>query len=317
MKAVKCQQGVVRVDDIPEPAGSGVKVKVEAIGICGSDLSMMGSDFESDFVMGHEVSGTLADGRAVGIEPLIPCGQCDPCGRGDYNLCETGPAIVMGLGWNGAMSEVIEVPERCLVPLPTGLVTADACLMEPLAIAIHGLRIAGFRGDMNVGIIGAGTIGLCTVAAARDAGANVTLYARHDKQREIAAKLGAKIATPGGVNEQYDLVVEAAGSSSALDQSALLCKPGGTVLVLGTYWGGLHLQNSLVLAQKEARLVFAVMYSRSGVVRDFDLAASLLARRSEIAAQLITHRFALEAAPEAFAVAADRKSGSVKVVLQP
>jgi threonine dehydrogenase-like Zn-dependent dehydrogenase len=312
MRAVKCQGNGVEVVDVPRPEGDGVRVAIHSAGICGSDLHLVAGGFPLAHVLGHEMAGTTPDGTAVAIEPLLPCGTCDACREGTYNLCVLGPGIVIGTGHDGGMADELRVPERCLVPLAAGATPENACLVEPLAVAVHGLRRAGFRGGQRVAVIGGGTIGLCAVAAATSAGAETALVARHDAQIEAGARLGAKAQTQG----VYDLVVDAAGNRQALEQATTLCRPGGTLLLVATYWDGLELPG-FALCMKEVNVVPASMYGREGAARDVDVAAGLLARRPEIADVLITHRYPLEAAPEAFATAADRKSGAIKVVLEP
>ena len=108
----------------------------------------------------------------------------------------------------------------------------------------------------------------------------------------------------------------AAGSRDALAHALRLCRPGGTLALVATYWEGLELPG-FELCMKEVSVVPASMYGRSGVARDVDVAAGTLASRPEIAQCLITHRFPLEAAPEAFAAARDREAGAIKVVLEP
>jgi L-iditol 2-dehydrogenase len=312
VKAVRCQHGDVALVDLPEPSGEGVRVKVVSAGICGSDLHLIGGPFPIPGTLGHEFAGVLPDGRVAAIEPLSTCGHCEFCISGDYNLCRRGPGIVLGTSaLDGGMAEAVIVPERAIVPLPSGLEVRNACLVEPTAVAVHGLRIAGLRGGMRVAVIGAGTIGLCAAAAAVHAGAHVTVVARHDSQREAANRLGA-VECSG----EYDLVVDAAGTTSALERAVALCRPGATLLLLATYWDGLQLPGFDV-SMKEIRIVPASMYSRAGPLRDVDAAAALLAARPEIADVLITHRFPLDAVREAFETARDRSSGAIKVVLEP
>ncbi len=222
--------------------------------------------------------------------------------------------MVMGTGMDGGMAEEILVPERSIVPLPSGLAVNDACLIEPLGVAIHGLRLANFSGNQRVAIIGGGTIGQCALAATTEAGAATTLIARHDVQLLAGQRLGANSqSTPE--QEEYDLVIDAAGTKDALETCLQLCKPGGTLLLLATYWEGLEL-NGFLLSMKEVRVIASSMYSRHGSIRDIDSAAALMARRNEIASTLITHRLPLDAAAEAFAIAGDRRQ-AIKVVLEP
>ena len=102
----------------------------------------------------------------------------------------------------------------------------------------------------------------------------------------------------------------------ALAQAANLCRPRGIILLLATYWDEVSLP-ALTVSMKELRIYASAMYGRTGLVRDVEIAAQLLARRPEIAETLITHRLPLDAAPEAFALASMRDAGAIKVVLEP
>lgn len=313
MRAVRCREGRVEVVELPAPrADGGVRVRIRSAGICGSDLHLLRSSFPLRHTLGHEMAGVAEGGVPVAIEPLLPCGACAACRAGDYNLCERGPASIIGMAHDGGMADEIVVPERCLVPLPSAVPLADACLVEPLAVAIHGLRLAALRGGQRVAVVGGGSIGLCAVAAARAAAAEVALAARHDAQRAAGERLGA--AAPSG---SYDLVVEAAGTRAALESAVALCRPGATLLLLATYWDGALELPGFALCLKEIRVQPASLYGRAGVARDVDVAAATLAARPELARTLITHRFPLDAAGEAFRTAADRAAGAIKVVLEP
>jgi len=310
MKAVRCSEGRARVVDVDPPGGDGVRVRVASAGICGSDLHLLDMGLPTTF--GHEVAGLLPDGRAVAVEPIAPCGVCDHCRSGDHQRCVLGPAMVMGVGREGGMAEECVVPSSALVPLPAGVSVTDACLVEPLAVAVHGVRRAGLAGGERVAVVGGGSIGLCAAVAAQAAGGDVSVAARHDRQREAAERIGA--TEPDG---EHDVVVEAAGTASALADAVRWCRPGGRVVLLASYWDGTVEIPAMEVTMKEVTLVPASMYGRVGPSRDIDAAASLLASRPEVPEALITHRFPLDAAAEAFAVAADRASGAVKVVLEP
>ena len=151
---------------------------------------------------GHEIAGVLADGTPVAVEPVIGCGDCEPCKRGEYNLCPTQLDRFVGIGADGGMAEELIVPEHCLVSLASGVRPEDACLVEPLAVAVHGLRKAGLDSSTRVAVVGGGTIGLCAVAAATHAGAEVGLRARHDVQLDVGQRLGAQ-----EIEGHYDVVV--------------------------------------------------------------------------------------------------------------
>ncbi len=309
MRAVRSTgSGGVEVVDVPRPEGEGVRVRVRSAGICGSDLHLIDGPMKLPHTLGHEFAGELADGTAVAIEPLASCQVCDCCERGDYNLCRVGATMLLGLGHDGGMAEEVLVPERSVVPLLPGVRVEDACLLEPLAVAVHGLRRVDAASGHRIAIIGGGSIGLCAVACARAAGAEVAMVARHGHQIEAAGQLGAK-----PVSGEYDIVVDCAGTSSALDEAVRLARPGGALLLLGTYWDGMQLPG-IPLCMKEIRIVPSSLYSRRSLSRDFEVAAGIAAARPEIARQMITHRFSLDEAVRAFDTARDRSAGVIKVV---
>jgi len=311
MRAVYFNNGELELREIDPPAGDGKRVRVRSTGICGSDLHMLEMKFPLKCVVGHEVAGVLDDGTPVAVEPMVPCNACAPCRAGDYNLCQKASTTILGVARNGAMADELYVPESCLVYLPANVGVKDACLIEPLAVAVHGIRNAGLNPGQCVAVIGGGTIGLCAVAVAMATGAAVGLSARHSHQIAAGTLLGAE-----AIEGQYDLVIECAGTKSAMSQAINLCRPKGKLLILATYWGGIDFPH-MAVAMKEITVVPSHMYAANGPVRDFDVAAMLLSRKPEITQALITHRFPLAEAKQAFAVARDRKAGAIKVVLEP
>jgi L-iditol 2-dehydrogenase len=312
MKAVRCCDKQVQVVEVPAPSGDGVTVNVRSAGICGSDLHMVNAGYDLPSTLGHEVAGTLSDGRAVALEPVAPCGHCDMCAQGDYELCRLSAGMVYGIGLDGGMAEQIIVPERSIVVLPNNVSASDACLVEPLGVAAHGIRMLDLKSNSRVAIIGAGAVGLAAAAVLTPFVATVDIAARHDVQKQAAERLGAGL-NPGG---EYDFVVECAGNSEALAQAARLCKPGAVILLLANYWDGATFP-AFEVGLKALKIYASFMYGRQGLVRDVDIAAQLMAQRPELADIMITHRLPLDAAAEAFAIAADRKAGAIKVVLEP
>jgi len=163
-------------------------VKVRSAGICSSDLHMIASGFRLNSTLGHEVAGVLSDGRAVALEPIAPCGHCDMCLKGDYHLCRLGTRMVHGVARDGGMAEEIVVPARCIVPLPNNVSASDACLVEPLAVAAHGIRMLNLKPSDRVAVIGAGAVGLTAAAVLTPHINDISVAARHDGQK-LAADL--------------------------------------------------------------------------------------------------------------------------------
>ncbi len=269
--------------------------------------------FGSRQILGHELAGVRADGQAVVVEAIYGCMRCEQCLRGNYNLCPTHPERSLGMMADGGMSEHFRAPSERLVPLPAGLDVSDASIVEPAAVSWHAVRLADVGPGKRVAVVGAGALGLLAVAAARHLGAaEVTLEARHPHQREAGERIGARIGTDG----RYDVVVEAAGSAASLAQSIELVAPSGTVVVLGVHLGTVEVPWG-PLFHREGRLIPSMGYCAHEHGREMEDAAAMLAEDPDIVHALITHRFPLEDATEAFRVAADRSSRAIRVVIEP
>jgi threonine dehydrogenase-like Zn-dependent dehydrogenase len=190
MRAVRSTPPGVAVVDVDEPDGAGELISIRSASICASDFGYI--EMGSQFLLGHELAGTTEDGRAVAIEGIFGCGECDLCLEGRYNLCATTGTTALGVMADGGMSEWFRAPARSLIDLPEGLAVTDACLVEPTAVAWHSCRLAGAGPDRRVCVVGGGAIGLMAVAAARAMGApEVSLEARYPHQIELGERLGA------------------------------------------------------------------------------------------------------------------------------
>lgn len=309
MKAVRAGEGWVSLVDLDEPPGRGELISVRSASICGSDFMYL--QHGSTFILGHELAGLRADGTPVAVEGLFGCGDCAVCRRGWYNLCASSIAGSLGAMADGGMAEQFRAPSERLVPLPEGLRVEDGSLVEPASVSWHGVRIGGTAPGARVAVVGGGAIGLLAAAAARAQGADaVALDSRYDHQRAIGERLGA--GEPDGL---YDVVIDAAGSPSALQRCTELVAPGGAVVVLGVHLGPLELDYHAMF-MKEARLMPSLGYCTHDGGRDMVQAAAMLADHPEIADSLVTHRFPLEDAEQAFRVARDRKAGAIKVVVE-
>ncbi|MFI6395713.1 zinc-binding dehydrogenase [Nonomuraea sp. NPDC050540] len=299
----------IQVQDVVDPEGPGVRLDIASTGICGTDVAFVANGHQG-FTYGHEFAGTV-DGAAFVVEPSIYCGRCPECTAGHTQRCADPAHGTLGIFRDGGMAESVVVPEYTLLPLPAGLPVHDACLVEPAAVAWHGVRKSGLRPGERVVVVGGGSIALLAAAVARHLGFDVDLEARYEHQTSAAKRLGA--GRPQGA---YDVVIDAAGSSSGLARCAELAAAGARIIVLGVYNDtiGIPAAHSLI---KELTYTNAMAYGRPGGVREFGQAADMLATRPEIAETVITHRFPLNAAAEAFRVARDRSAGAIKVVLEP
>ncbi len=311
MKAVRSVEGGVAVVDVDEPPGTGDVLRMRAMSICGSDLSYIG--FGSRSVLGHELAGVREDGTPVIVEALYGCMECEQCRRGTYNLCATHGERALGMTADGGMAEQFRAPSARMVPVPEGLAPADASIVEPASVSWHALRLAGTGAGKRVAVVGAGALGLLAVPGALAQGSEeVAIVARHRHQRDAADRLGAS-NDPEGL---YDVVVEAAGTEASLARCAELVAPGGTIVVLGVHFGPVQL-DWMPLFHREARVIPSLGYCAHDGKREMEEAAAMLAGDPEIAATVITHRFPLEDAVEAFRIAGDKSSGAIRVVIEP
>jgi 2-desacetyl-2-hydroxyethyl bacteriochlorophyllide A dehydrogenase len=315
----------------PDPGVGEVRVRVRRCGICGSDLHYFtGHSAPPGVCPGHEISGEVDavgtgvsgwhEGDRVAIEPLERCGTCSRCLAGDYHLCrELG---ILGLTRAGGMATHVVTPAYTLFALPPSVDFALGALCEPLAVTVHGARLAGVREGARVLVLGAGTIGLLAIVAARRLGAGfVAATAKHAHQRDLALGLGCdqvlEPAAVDGLGERPEAVIETVGGTArTVGDAVRVIVPGGTVSIIGLFEETPAFE-PLVMLAKEVRLVGSMTYNRHGAEADFDTALALLADRGEDLRPLLTHAFPLDRAQEAFQTAADKSTGAIKVAIEP
>lgn len=300
--------GVEHRDEPPGP-DSGVIMITAAASICGTDVALTAWG-DLPFVLGHELAGVV-DGVPYAVEPTLFCGTCEQCALGATQRC-TGGMTLMGFFSDGGMADAVQVPESALVPLPEGLAVTDACLVEPMAVALHATRQARVEPGMSVAVVGCGSIGLAVTACLVAQGHRPVVEARHPHQRAAAERLGAAI----GVAAEADIVIEATGAERGVVRCTEVVRPAGRVVLVGVFHGPVPLPG-MVMLTKEIEVVGSTVYGRCNGHRETDEAATLLAANPDIAATLITHRFPLADAAAAFATATDRSAGAIKVVVEP
>ncbi len=351
--------------DLPGPAWG--RVRPLLAGICGSDLATVDGAssryFEEmvsfPFVPGHEVVGTLeqppdgsplAAGSRVVIEPVIGCvprgvePPCPACAAGDTGACQhlavghLSPGLQIGYcadtggGWSAAG---LVAHASQLHAVPDGLSDEDAVMVEPTACAVHGALAAEVADGACVAVLGAGTLGLATVAALRrlsDPG-QLLVGARYPHQRSLALELGADRAVEpdqldrsvrratrslrlaGQVTAGADVVVDCVGSSASLAASLAMVRPRGRVVLVGMP-GRLHVDLA-PLWHRQVTLAGTYAYGlEAGGRRTFDLAFDVVAAAG--LGRLVSARYPLERYAEALAHAgAAGRRGAVKIVFEP
>lgn len=286
------------LEDLPIPnyADDEVLIKVEACGICGSEIETFKSQSTRrvpPLIMGHEFSGTIQKmgskvanwvvGSKVVSNSIVSCGKCTNCANGKTNLCSSRQ--VFGMHRNGAFGTYVNVPTASLMAIPHGVPAKEACLAEPLANGIHLVKLSQHISIKNVLVIGAGPIGLVAQQAFQALRNCTTIVSDIRLERlEVAKKLGAKgvinplynniteevINYAGG--EPIDLVVDAVGNAETNTLALDIVRPGGVVLIIGLHKNSNALYSyDIVLSEK------TVMGSYAATQQDMEEAVDLIA----------------------------------------
>ena len=325
--------GELRLGDEPVPApGPGTSlVRVRAVGICGSDLHWWSEAGIGDavldhpLVLGHEGAGIIEDGprrgERVAIDPAIPCGACRCCLDGYRNLC-TRIVFAGHGGQDGFMREFVAWPSARLHRLPDRLSDAEGAVLEPLGVAIHALDLGHLRIGGTAAVVGCGPIGLLLVQLLRSAGAVPVvgvdpLAHRRDAARRYGAEAVVDPAAPGAeaalrelARGGVDTAFEIAGTDEAVQLAMAAVRPGGRVVLAGIP-GDDWTRFRASVARRKGLTIAMVRRMNEVYPRAIDLAV----RGQVDLAPLITHRFPLAAAAEAFQLAAERRG--LKVIVEP
>ena len=318
-------------EPVPTPQANEALIHVTSVGICGSDLHWFSAGNIGDdqitrpLVLGHEFAGVVESGelrgQRVAVDPLIPCGNCEPCHTGNPNLCEAQRFAGHGAE-DGALREYIAWDSRYLFPLPDELTDEDGAMLEPLGVAIHSLDLAHLRPGMAVGVFGCGPIGLLILQVAFIAGAARVIATETLAHRLNAAQaLGAETfraeageeakAILSATNDRgVDIAFEVAGDQSAVDVAIGATKPGGYVILVGV-----PSDDRTAFTASVARRKGLTIKMVRRMKHTYPRAIDLVTRGLVDVQSLVTHRFPLNQAKEAFAIA-ERREG-IKVILQP
>jgi L-iditol 2-dehydrogenase len=302
-------------------------LRVTAVGVCGSDLHWFSEGaigdarVEHPLVLGHEFTALTESGRRVAVDPAIACQQCEFCLEGHPNLCLNLHFAGHGKD-DGALRETMAWPERCLYTLPDSLTDEDGVLLEPLGIAIHAVDLAHLRTGMRVAVLGCGPIGLLLLQVARAAGASQLIATDPLPHRlEAARALGAThvfqaaagqenpsvLAASGGLG--VHVTFEAAGENAAVESAVAVTRNGGKVILVGIP-GDDRTSFTASIARRKG-LTFKVCRRMK---HTYPRAIQLVERGLVDLRPLVTHRFPLLEATQAFAVA-QRREG-LKVIIE-
>ncbi|ABQ34311.1 L-idonate 5-dehydrogenase [Bradyrhizobium sp. BTAi1] len=330
----------LRIDSFPDPApGAGeVRVKIEAGGICGSDLHYYHHGgfgtvrIKQPMALGHEIAGVVAavgagvsglsEGTRVAVNPSLPCGQCAYCREGLRNQCLD--MRFMGSAMRdphiqGGFREYVTVDAAQAVPIAPSLSLGEAAMAEPLSVCLHAAHQAGSLLGKRVLVTGCGPIGALSILVARYGGAaEIVTTDVADAPLAVAGRLGASHAFNVGTEPsaldpwragkgQFDVLFEASGNQSALRSALDVMRPGGVIVQLGL--GGEMTLPLNTLVTKELQLRGTFRFDR-----EFELALRLMGEGLLDVKPLISATLPFQEAIAAFELASDR-SRSMKVHL--
>jgi L-iditol 2-dehydrogenase len=325
--------------EMQKPRPGEVRVKVDAVGICGSDLHSYSDGAIGDtplqypMVLGHEPAGTVAEvgpgvtGWAVGdraaLEPALYCYHCEFCLSGRYNIC-ANIKFMSSPPDPGFFREYVNLPAHNLFPIPASLSAELATVAEPLAVVLHSMKIAGVQIGETVAVLGTGPIGLMTVACLRLSGAGrVFAIDPVPHRREMAKQMGAddvfdtretessaaiRAATGG---RGVDCVIDCAAHDDSTNAAIRAARNGGRVVLTGIHSGSKFALEMSTMRRKE--IVFL------NVRRSNDeppVALKLLLERPELFAPMMTHTRPLEKVAEAFNIAEHYSDGVGKMIIR-
>ncbi|MGI5818281.1 MAG: zinc-binding alcohol dehydrogenase family protein [Armatimonadota bacterium] len=330
----------------PSPGPGEALVKVEAVGVCGSDLhAYEGSQpfFQYPEIGGHEVVGTVveinphegappqiparnqvrppSEGSRVVLDPSMPCGGCYPCRTGRYNCCEK--MRVLGVHAPGAFAEYYVAPVECLHGIPADMSADAAVMVEPLSIGVQASNRARVTVEDTVLIIGAGTIGLSVLQVCASRGARVAMSDLSEGRLEIARDLGAVVTVNPAKEDLREalvedfgesgpsVVIEAVGRPATVLQALDVVASSGRVVMLGLCTDEICIPGSLMVRKE---LDFLGSRLHGGTLPQ---AVALVEQGSVHPEQLVTHHMTLDELEQAFELMLDEPDTTLKVIVTP
>jgi L-iditol 2-dehydrogenase len=320
----------IELQDLPDPEPGPMQavVRIEAVGVCGSDTAYYKVGRIGDYVvdgpivLGHEVSGQVEKvgsevthvkvGDRVAIEPGTPCRNCRECMAGRYHLC---PDLVFLATppYDGALMEQMAIDARNLYPIPDSMSYEEGALLEPLSVGIWGCKRAGLEAGDDVLVTGAGPVGLLAAATARAFGAGaVTVTDVSDFRLELARELGFETERSDAPTDRtFDVLLECSGAPGVLGESLRRLRPAGRAAMIGM---SKEEAIALPLSQLNVNELSVSLVNRYN--HTWPLAIELVSSGRVDVKPLVTHHFPLAESADALTLSS-RVPDSVKAVIHP
>ena len=339
MKALSIQEAkklkVVNIEK-PKPNGKDVIVKVQTCGICGSDIHYWEAGGPQGLVMGHEYCGVVVDagerkdlkkGDRVTALPISPCLECDACKSGNIHYCANTWTYATGLSLTnpGGYAEYMAIRPDMVRKVPNNISDEEVAMVEPSAVALHGVHLGEVKTGDKVLIIGGGIIGLMSAEFARLQGATyVAMTETNPARGKFAVKAKAvdewfnaldkkcmeklSIASNGG----FDVVIECCGNAPAVTSAIQACRAGGTIVLVGVALGAISVPLTMSV-MAEQRLLGAIAYT----AKEFDCCIDLIASKKLNVKKYISKVVGLHEGQKSFETLTSGKDSAIKIILKP
>jgi L-iditol 2-dehydrogenase len=337
---VACHRFEIRPYEAPPPGPGEIQVRVDAVGVCGSDLHNFAEgrigDVESRYpmVLGHEPTGTVvrlgagatgfAPGDRVALEAPFYCYHCEFCLTGRHNLCET-VRFLSNPGEPGFFRDHVNLPPENLLAVPANLNQVEATLFEPLAIALHSFRYGAPKLGETAVVLGAGPIGLSTIGALKLAGvARIWCVEPVEHRRRMALAIGADVALDPRAGDPVeavradtkrrgvDMAYDCAAKDDTMNQAIAIGAAGARIVITGLP-SEVRPRIDFHLMRRREQQFYTVRRSN----HNSELALRLLRDNVARFAPMVTHRMKLEDAQRAFEILEAYADGVGKIVLLP
>lgn len=335
MKAwVLKNNGQIEYSDIdkPEIKSDEVLVEVKAVGICGSDIPRIynGGAYFYPLVPGHEFSGKVVSvnkgdedllNKRVGVFPLIPCRECEPCQKKQYEMCKH--YNYLGSRRNGGFAEFVSVPKSNLIILPENVSYEEAAMMEPMSVAAHAIRKVAPSKNNSVAICGLGTIGMFILMFLLEMGIN-DIYVIGNKpfQKQVAIKSGLSedryIESNSKKSVSADIYFECVGKNKTITRAINETLPGGKIMLVGnphsdmsfdkvTYWKILRHQLSVLGTWNSS--------FTGDIDDDWHYVLEKLSQKRIAPSMFISHKFEMSELNKGLLIMKDKTEDYIKIMM--
>jgi 2-desacetyl-2-hydroxyethyl bacteriochlorophyllide A dehydrogenase len=333
--AVCTEREKIELQEVPTPLPKEgqVLVKVNASGICGSDVGGYTGHhpmMKWPLIMGHEASGTIAQvgpnvhgidtGDPVAVEPLFTCRKCNACLRGKYNLCMD--LKIIGHQIPGTFAEYVIAEAGFVHPKPDNITFEEAAIAEPASGSLHAVERCNLRLGDVVAIIGCGTMGFLAMQHALNKGTEVLAIDKDARKLDLAKEMGAHhVVNPANQDASElirgltkgsgaDCVIEAVGIPETLASTVALVKRGGTIMLIG--WSG-NTTDSFNLTS--LTLDELTVLGTLGFAHDFPIALKLMSKGKLKIMPLISHRVPLKKVEDGIRLLKSHADGVGKIIV--